>query len=379
MSLRQRSYLSGMKISLHLYRILFLLTLFLFILSCQQYRFIVYNFADIKDYKKFPSRKLFSKRGTSFFSYSKAFNVPLKNDNNATLEEFLKKHKTVAFLVIRNDSILYENYFRNRDSTSIVPSFSMAKSYTSALIGCAIQDGLIHSVKDPITNYIPELKKNGFDSVTIEHLLQMTSGLSFNENYFNPFGHVAGFYYGRQLRKKMINLKLKRKPGFAFEYLSGNSQLLGFVLERALKNKTITEYLQEKIWTPLEMEGDASWSIDQKKNGIEKTFCCLNATARDFSRFGRLYLHNGNWNGKQLVPREWVLTSTVADTSQGGATFYKYQWWLPNAFKGDFMANGFLGQYIYVCPEKNIIIVRLGKSNGGVYWPSVFRSIIKKL
>jgi CubicO group peptidase (beta-lactamase class C family) len=353
--------------------------------SCQQIRFVLYNFADVRDYKKFPSRKLVAGSNVNGFDYSysktKLSPVLMKgaSANPISLDAYLKKHKTLAFILIRNDSVLYESYYRNRDTFSFVPSFSMAKSFTSALIGCALNDGIIHSVQDPVTKYIPELKPNGFDSVTIEHLLQMTSGINFKENYFNPFGHAAGFYYGKNLRKKMLRIKLKNKPGTKFEYTSGSSQLLGFVLDRALKNKTITQYLQEKIWTPLEMESNASWSVDQHRKGIEKTFCCLNATARDFSRLGRLYLNNGNWNGRQVIPREWIELSTRSDRSKGGASFYKYQWWLPHVYKDDFLANGFLGQYIYVCPEKKIIIVRLGKTSDGLYWPSVFKEIIEQL
>ena len=121
----------------------------------------------------------------------------------------------------------------------------------------------------------------------------MTSGLDFKESYFNPFGHAATFYYGTNLRKAIKKLKLKNEPGKDFDYVSGNTQFLGLILERALKNKSITKYLEEKIWIPLEMEYDATWSLDRKRNGLEKTFCCLNARARDFAKIGRLFLNKG--------------------------------------------------------------------------------------
>lgn len=360
-------------------RFLFLSVFITIVLSsCQLGRFVFYNFADIKDYKVFPKRDLkASSTPFTFFTATKPnFPTSLLNENKEKVdfEKMLEGSKTVAFLIIKNDSIQFEKYYKGYDDASIVPSFSMSKSITSALIGCAIDDSLIKSVDEPITNYIPEMKKNGFDKVTIKHVLQMTSGLKFNEGYFNPFGHVAAFYYGRHLEKQCTKLKLKKEPGTEFEYKSGNTQLLGLILARALKTKTVTQYLQEKIWTPLNMEYDASWSIDKKKNGLEKTFCCINARARDFAKFGRLYLNKGNWDGKQLISKDWVANSTKIDTTAGSAAYYQYQWWIPSR-KGDFMAIGILGQYVYVNPAKNLIIVRLGKKEGGVNWWSTMTKI----
>jgi CubicO group peptidase (beta-lactamase class C family) len=343
--------------------------------SCQLGRFVFYNFADINDHKKFQSRPLTADTSPFNFQTTNKGKFP-KELNNIPFDKYLEDNKTVAFLIIKNDTIQYEKYFKGYDKESIVPSFSMAKSVTSILIGCAVDDGLIKSVDEPITNYIPELKKNGFDKVTIKHLLQMTSGIKFNESYVNPFGDAASFYYGLNLRKEIGKMKLKTEPGKKFEYVSGNTQLLGLVLERSLKDKTITSYLQEKLWTPLEMEYEASWSIDRKKNGLEKTFCCLNARARDFAKIGRLYKDKGNWNGKQIVSQKWVEESTKIDTTEGSVGYYQYQWWLPSK-NGDFMAIGILGQYIYVNPSKNLIIVRLGKTEGKTDWEGVFLNLAK--
>lgn len=330
--------------------------------SCKFGRFIWYNFADLDDYKIFPKRELQAAAVPFVFHQAKNERVPANRkyeEVDLPYDEFLNQTKSVAFLVIRNDSILYERYFDDYDAASIVPSFSMAKSVTSMLIGCAIDDGLIGSVQDPVSKYIPEMAKNGFDKVTIEHLLQMTSGLKFNEGYYNPFGEVATFYYGLGLRKSTEKLKLEAEPGTRFAYASGNTEILGLLLDRVLAGKSVTAYLGEKIWQPVGMEYAASWSIDQKKNGLEKTFCCLNARARDFAKLGRLYLHEGNWEGKQLVPAAWVKESTRVDSTAGSYKKYQYQWWLPT-LDGDFMAQGILGQFIYVNPKKNLVIVRLG-------------------
>lgn len=297
--------------------------------------------------------------------------------NEILFEEYLEDNKTVAFLIIQHDTIQYENYFRDYERESIVASFSMAKSVTSILIGCAIEDGLIQSVEEPVTNYIPELKENGFEEVKIKHLLQMTSGLNFKESYVNPFGDAASFYYGKKLKKQVSKMKLETKPGTRFQYVSGSTQILGLILDRALKDKNITQYLQEKVWTPIGMEYGGSWSLDQEEDGLEKTFCCLNARAIDFAKIGRLYLNDGQWGNQQIVSSSWVEESTKADTTEGSVDYYQYQWWLPTPGK-DFMAIGILGQYVYVHPEKDLIIVRLGEDEGDANWWSIFTSMAEK-
>jgi len=301
-------------------------------------------------------------------------------DKEQPFDVFLEDHKTVAFLIVHRDTLKYERYFKGYDPAQVHTSFSMAKSVMSMLIGCAITDGFVSSVQQPVTEFVPELKKNGFDKVTLEHVLQMTSGLKFSESYVNPFGTAAKYYYGRRLYKNITHMKLKREPGESFEYTSGSSQLLGLILERALRAKgdqrTITQYLNDRLWSPLGMEFASSWSIDRKNGGIEKTFCCINAPALDFAKLGSLYLHKGNWNGQQLVPQEWVERSTQVDTTSGSVARYQYQWWLPSG-DGDYMAQGILGQFVYVDPARELVIVRLGKKVGGVSWSRIFRSVAK--
>lgn len=354
---------------------LLLIVLSSLLTSCHVGRYVFYNFADIKDHRKFQSRPLTAVASPYNFHTTNTGKFP-KEVNGIPFENYLEDNKTVAFLIIKNDTIQYEKYFKGYDKQSIVPSFSMAKSVTSILVGCAIDEGLIKSVDEPVTNYIPELTQKGFDKVTIKHLLQMTSGIRFNESYVNPFSDAASFYYGLNLRKEISKMKLKTVPGKQFEYVSGNTQLLGLVLERSLKGKSITSYLQEKLWTPLAMEFDASWSIDRKKNGLEKTFCCLNPRARDFAKIGRLYKNKGRWNEKQIVSQTWIEESTKSDTTNGSVAYYQYQWWLPTPNE-DFMAEGILGQFIYVNPSKDLIIVRLGKKEGRADWWSIFTTISK--
>ena len=363
-------------------RYLILISIAALLSSCTIGRFIFYNFADIKDHKKFPARDLkASSHPFKFYISESPIDPTLRftdSDPGTKLSAYLKKTKTVAFLVIRHDSILFEHYYDGYKKESVVPSFSIAKSFTSALIGCAIADGLITSENDPVVKYIPELKDRNLDGVTIKHLLQMTSGIAFNESYVNPFGDAAKYYYGRNLRKYVFKMKSKVAPGSDWEYHSGNTQLLGVILDKVLKGKTVTTYLQEKIWTPIGMELDASWSIDKKKNGMEKTFCCINSTAHDYAKFGRLYLKNGNWNGQQVIPENWVKMSTKADKSLGGVSFYQNQWWIDSP-KGEYFAEGILGQVIYVNPASDVIIVRLGKSEGKVAWTRLMQSLADAL
>jgi CubicO group peptidase (beta-lactamase class C family) len=231
-------------------------------------------------------------------------------------------------------------------------------------------------------------------------VLNMRSGIRFNESYINPFGDAAKYYYGRNLPKYVAKMKVAQAPDQEFDYISGNTQLLGMIVARATK-RPLAQYLQEKIWQPLGMEFDASWSLDSRRHDTEKAFCCLNARARDFAKFGRLYLNKGVWEGRQVVPRAWVEASAYAHSTTAGNYFmYGYQWWHTNRSElatdttgrgwlrkinstpprvlrpfGDFFAEGILGQFIYVHPESGFILVRLGKKEGPISWSEIGRGI----
>lgn len=359
------------------WRLISVLSILTVVLSgCHVGRFFIYNFANISDHKKFPNRALTASEAPFRFYEASVSKGPKQIDykgKSISFEDYLDTQGTVAFMIIRRDTILYEKYFNGYEQSDVVASFSMAKSVTSMLIGCAIQDGLIASVDDPITKYLPQLKDPKMSKVKVKHLLQMTSGIDFNESYINPFGHAAKFYYGRQLQRYCEKLKCKVEPGITFNYVSGDTQLLGMILQQVLGEKSITSYLDERIWSKLGMEYDGSWSTD-KKEGVEKTFCCINARARDFAKLGRLYLKKGEWQAQQLVPKAWVEASTKVDEQEGSAWFYQYQWWIPNR-NGAFMAEGILGQFVYVDPNKEMIIVRLGKKHGNADWWNIFNAI----
>lgn len=356
--------------------------------SCHVGRFFIYNFADIRDYKKFP--KIDIKKGDKPFVFPVSdTQLSAKIPKDVTIKKrkydfdgFLKKTRSVAFIIIRNDTILYQNYKCGYDETSIVPSFSMAKSFTSLLVGIAIDEGAIKNVKEPITKYLPELTGPGFEKITIENLLDMRSGIRFNESYINPFGDVAKYYYGLNLKKYIKKLRVQKEPDEEFKYHSVNAQLLGMIVERAV-HMSLAEYMEQKVWKYIGAEHDASWSIDSKKDGEVKAFCCFNATPKDFAKIGRLYLNKGNWNGRQIVSAKWVEESLNLQGKKNA--YYSFQWWHTldknmdgtKVLAGDYFADGLLGQFVYVYPQKNIVIVRLGKKEGVHVWPTLMKFIAR--
>ena len=354
--------------------------------SCKLTRFAVYNSADIDDYKVFKTRAI--NNTETKFNFIEANEIKpfdslrytVKNGKkeshkNESFDNILEDNSTVAFIVVRNDSLIYEKYFNNYNRDSKVNSFSTAKSILSLLIGCAIDDGIIESIDDRIIKYIPELTENGFEEIKIINLLQMTSGIDIKEVY-SAFTDAGNLYYGRDLIKELKKLKIKYPVGTKFHYSSGDSQLLGLVLTRALKDISLSNYLENRIWEPLQMEYPASWSLDDK--GLEKAFCCLNASAIDFAKIGRLYLNNGNWNGTQIVSKNWIEKTIQYDEiikMNPEKYFYNYNWYLnPN---GTFYTEGFKGQHIYVDKDSNLIIVRLGKKFGEMNWPTFFEQLSK--
>ena len=283
-----------------------------------------------------------------------------KNYNRVTIADssavYLKKNKTAAFLIIKNDSICYEKYYDGFSDTSHTNSWSMAKSVVSLLIGVAIKEGKIKSVDEKVSDFIPSYNK-GFDTLlAIKDLLTMSSGIDFGENYANPFGYPAKALYGNNLLWLTLKHHCVIKPGTKFFYQSGNTVLLGEIVRKAT-GETMSEYASEKLWKPLGAERQAFWSLDHK-NGIEKGFCCFYSNARDFARFGKLMLDSGKWNGEQIIPKQYFIESSKGQK----VNYYGYQWWL-DIFGGHKVvyASGFSGQYIMAIPDENMIVVRLGK------------------
>jgi len=259
----------------------------------------------------------------------------------------------------------------------------MIKPFISTLIGIAIDEGKIKSENDFIINYVPGFRdKIGWDKITIKNLLQHTSGIRFTDNELNPVSDNAEFYWGNNLRDELMGLKLESAPNIKFKYSSANTLLLGLIIEKVTSG-TISSYLEDKIWKPLGMEAPASWSLDRNDDkAIEKAFCCLQARAIDFAKFGRLYLNGGKWEGKQIISKEWVEFSAHSDPSGNNKHFYNNNWGIGPLKYGSYFAIGLFGQYLYMYPEKNIIILRFDESDISYhpnYWKEVFLQIIDQM
>lgn len=314
--------------------------------------------AFLEDYKEFPNRTI-QKGIAQPWAVSKDYNsVPATEKLNTTH----KNLQTVAFLIIKNDSIWHESYFDGYTNSSKSNSFSIAKSIVSAALGKAIMEGKIKSLNQKVTDFFPKLKGKYAKDVTVGDLSSMASGLSWDEKYYSPFSIVTRAYFDDNLKELILGLSIKDKPGQEFRYLSGATQLLAMCIEKAT-GTYLSNYVSKHFWKPMGAENDALWQLDEADTGIEKAYCCIASTARDFARFGKLYKQNGVWNGKQILAPSFVEKSLQPRFSNSPE--YGYGWWLHqiNGRKIYYM-RGHLGQFVIVLPEDDVIIVRLGHLKG---------------
>ena len=291
---------------------------------------------------------------------------PIHSDYNSVKEtsDLMDWHNrlgSVAFLIIKDDSLWFENYYDGFDKSSRSNSFSMAKSMVTSMLGKAIMEGKIKGLDQPVGDFFPEFSEGLNAKVTVGDLASMSSGLQWDEAYYSPFSITTRAYFYDDLRAMMLGLNIKEEPGQAYKYLSGNTQLLGMVIEKAT-GMSLADYLSESFWKPMGAEQAAYWQIDDEDNGMEKAYCCVASNARDFARFGKLYKDNGRWKGRQILDSAYVkksITPRFKDSPQ-----YGYGWWLTeHNGKQFFMMRGHLGQYVMVQPEDDLIIVRLGHKN----------------
>ena len=322
------------------------------------FKAVYYNFAGIDDYKIFDNNMVPAGNAQPW-PVSNAYNKITSPDD---LNQLLAELKTVAVVVIKNDSLLYEKYWDGYSDSSLSNSFSVAKSITSLLIGTAIKEGKIKSVDEPVGNYLPEFKEGLAAKLRIKDLLTMSSGSNWDESYSNPLSVTTESYYGSDLYKTATGVKIVKEPGTYHSYKSGDTELLGLILEKAT-GKPISAYASEKLWQPLGAEHPAKWGTD-REGGNEKAFCCFNTNARDFARLGQLMLDSGKWKGNSIIDSAYYKQSITAcqipEEDGEPCNDYGYQWWIRPEFPGVFYARGILGQYIIVIPSKNIVMVRLG-------------------
>ncbi|MGM9477667.1 serine hydrolase domain-containing protein [Pedobacter sp. GSP4] len=299
------------------------------------------------------------------------------NNQSITLKDYLKNGEINAFLVIRNDSVLYERYAHGYSDSTLTSVFSGAKSIISILIGQAIGEGSIKSLNDKVTQYIPELKANpAFENITLKNLLDMKSGLEFNDALGGVikafFSDEAKYYYTDDMQAQLLKVKLVNQPGTVWQYKSIDPILLGWVLKKAT-GKSVAQYFETHLWQQIGTQYNATWGLDQT-NGLTNTASRFQVTAIDFAKIGRLYLNKGMYEGKQVVPENWVnqLLNIGAEKPASAKGWQKsahhYLWWIPQeGDKGDYAAEGMLGQRLYVDPKTNTIIVQFAARGAGNY------------
>ncbi len=295
-----------------------------------------------------------------------AWEVPHSGNLTPLLKKeahYLKNLKTNSFLVFHGDTLISENYFGTHKRNTVSNSFSASKTLVAMLIGVAIDEGDIKSLDEPICNYLPEFKKGKKKNVTIRHLLMMASGLSWSESGTNPLSDNAASYYGTELRKLACDQTVIGEPGLKYSYQSGNSQLLGFILEKAT-GTDLTEYASQKIWSKLGAEKEAYWSLDEA-GGNEKAFCCVYGTSRDYGRLGRLIACEGKWKNQQLISNSYMKAMVenpkmTCDNKLENHRYGLHIW----TYLGDqnpvYYCRGIMGQFIIVLPKEDIVIVRTG-------------------
>lgn len=324
-------------------------------------RALVHLLPGIDDYPIFENRVI---RAENPQSWPLADTYNTKHINKSYLPVF-EELETIAYIVIQDSAVVFEQYWNQYTDSSYTNSFSMAKSIVSLAVGCAIDDGYIKSVDQPVSDFVPQFSGYNGKQLTIKHLLTMSAGVDFDEAYSSPFSATTKFYYGNNLEELTLAMKEVTEPGIRFNYQSGVTQLLALLTEKAIGGN-ISEYISRKLWTPMGAEENALWCLD-RKDGLEKAYCCFNSNARDFARFGQLLLNQGSWNGKQLISQTYLKEATTPATwlqsqyNDGPNQEYGYQFWhLQHKEMNIPYMRGILGQYIFVIPEKNAVVVRLG-------------------
>lgn len=318
-----------------------------------------HNTANIDDYTDFDRNVIIAGK-TQPWPHHELYNkIPLTDTLQAELDRF----GSIGFFVAKNGEALLEYYWDGYSENSHTNSFSMSKSVVTMMLGKAIEQGYIKSLDQPITDFLPEYIGDKYaEMCTVGDLSAMTSGYDWQEDYYFPLNPTAKAYYGRQLEKQILARGFNSEPGGHFKYLSGATQLLGIVLERAV-GVSLAQYLQEEFWQPMGMEFEAYWTKD-RKGGTEKAYCCLYSNVRDFAKFGQLLLQGGNWNGKQLLNPDFVKTMVTPNYkafNEGENPHYGYSLWMDFEHKPGFYGlMGHLGQRVIVVPSEDLIIVRLG-------------------
>jgi CubicO group peptidase (beta-lactamase class C family) len=346
-------------------------------------RAIIWRESDVGDQHRFPARRIpAGDRASALRAGADADFVVTGQPKG--LEELLRETDTLAFVVVHEDRLVRERYFDGATREALQTSFSAAKSFVSTLVGIAIDVGLIESVEDPVTDYLPELEERDpqFRNITLRDLLTMSSGIRYREGGFPSLGDDTYTYYGVDLRDIALNrVRIEGPPGL-WQYNNYHPLLLGLVLER-VTGTSVSDFMATRLWQPLGAEADATWNLDSERSGFEKLESGVNARPVDYARFGLLFLHNGEWNGRRIVSADWVRAATGAEPATDSAYYhgYRYFWWLDVDRPGRYYAMGKYGQYIYIAPDADTVVVRVGRDWGvdNIAWLAVFRDVADQL
>ena len=362
--------------------LLFLLILFAIIFGPNAWRLykvahlfdkntISYNFINMKEF--FPtSTPIKASEDPYIFKKKDGFLMPNTYEFEGEEKQIIESidyFNTDGLMILKDGEVHYENYWNENKETSRHIIWSVSKSFLSALVGIALDEGLIEDINDPIIKYLKDFKDTGYEGVSIKNLLQMSSGIEFNEDYGDPNSDINRYARvtatGTSQRDFAKTLKNSRKPGTYNHYISLDSQMLGMLIAE-VSNMSVKEYLHEKIWSKIGMQDDAFYLTDKQE--VEMSLGGLNVTLRDMAKFGQLFLNNGEWNGNQIVPLEWVANSTTpldihvqpnaGDELTSDAWGYGYQWWVPGPEVSDYTAHGIYNQFIYINPESNVVIAK---------------------
>ena len=349
-------------------------------------RALIWMQADTDDWTRFPARTVNASPQPLIFEAGQLPDDALRTlqvDNGPGLVESdfdtaLEEAGTTAFIVLQDDQILTERYFNGSSRDATQTSFSVAKSFVSTLIGIAIGEGHIGSIDDRLVDYIPELLETDgrMAEITIRHLVSMSSGLRYVEAGM-PWTDDSRTYYSPDLRAAALSVEVDEPPGETWLYNNYNPLLLGIVLERAT-GMPVAEYLESRLWQPMGAEAAGSWSLDSESSGFEKMESGINGRAIDFLKLGWLFLNSGRNGDLQVVPEEWVAEATRVDTTTDPASHYQYFWWIDEE-RDAFYAEGNHGQFIYVVPEHNLVIVRMGTRYGYDDWGPILGQILDQL
>ncbi len=320
---------------------------------------LTYQTPDIDDYRIFPNRTIEANQPEPWEKHELYGTLQIPR---AYSDSFFK-FEPIAFLILQNGKLLFEEYYDEHQPEDLSGSFSMAKTIVALMIGAAIDDGYIDDIHQPVSDFLPDFAIAQHD-VTLYHLLTMTSGLDWDEEYAAAFSITTKAYYGKDLEELLKPIGIVEPPGSVFYYNSGSTQLLAFILEKAT-GRNMSDYFTERIWSRIGAENDALWSLDHEK-GTEKAYCCFNSNARDFARLGQLILNGGYWNDEQIISPEYIMQMTtplnyVSDKKGKEVDYYGLQTWILH-HRGMSIPyfRGILGQYIFVVPEMDAVFVRLG-------------------